>query len=556
MSENRIYTSSRPQVHLQESSLWHYLFPATSNFHPSQPAFIEGHTGRQLTRAEVEDVGLRVKTGLNRLGLHRGDTACLWGLNSLEWVKAGYGVMAAGMIASTANASYEAKEIAHQLNNSGSTILFLDPECVPRFEEARANLDYDFPTERVYLLTTREKNHTKYGVVDDLVRERGVAEVFSGKDIHNTCWLGYSSGTTGLPKGVKTSHHNFTSQLSIVRNGYQPLSQADVLLGFVPLTHVYGSVLVLTQPFSVGCTAVILPRFDEKAALESIQNHKVTHALFVPPVFITLVHSKILSNYDISSLTSIVSAAAPLSSELIEAFKKRVPQAVITQAYGLTETSPLITAFTTAEAAGHDGHIGPLLPSWEARLVDLDGNDVPIGERGELWVRGPCVMRGYHKNPEATANAMHNEWFKTGDVVVVHPDGFLQVVDRVKELIKFKGFQVPPAELEALLITHPKITDVAVLGLYDKNQATELPAAFVTTDETINGPADAAAFDKEIQAWVAGRVAKHKRLAGGVHIVDAVPKTPSGKILRRFLREKGQAEYDAKLAAAGVQAKL
>lgn len=211
---------------------------------------------------------------------------------------------------------------------------------------------------------------------------------------------------------------------------------------------------------------------------------------------------------------------------------------------------------TGAERGQHYGIIGRLLPTFDARLVDDAGNDVPTGERGELWVRGPSIMAGYYKNPEATAKTMHNEWFKTGDVLIRDAQGWYKVVDRVKELIKYKGFQVPPAELEALLLSHPRIKDVGVVGVYDKSQATELPTAFVclAPGDWEDTPEYRGKFDREIQAWVAARAARHKRLGGGVHIVDEIPKSASGKILRRFLRDRAQKEHNEK--ATTTSAKL
>jgi acyl-CoA synthetase (AMP-forming)/AMP-acid ligase II len=210
---------------------------------------------------------------------------------------------------------------------------------------------------------------------------------------------------------------------------------------------------------------------------------------------------------------------------------------------------------TSAEEAGHIGWVGRLIPTFQARLVDENGEDAAEGERGELWVRGPSVMMGYHRNPEATAKTMHEDWLKTGDVLIRSPDGWYKVVDRVKELIKYKGFQVPPAELEALLLQHPHILDAGVVGVYDNAQATELPRAYIAVRPGAAADSDAeAALEAEVAAWVAERVAPHKKLRGGVRIVAAVPKSPSGKILRKDLRVRAAAEREA--AAAQAKARL
>lgn len=280
------------------------------------------------------------------------------------------------------------------------------------------------------------------------------------------------------------------------------------------------------------------------------------HTLIVPPIVIVLLNSEHLPKFDLSSLRTLMSAAAPLGKDLIDAFLARLPHCRITQGYGLTETSPICHIFCGEEAvAGREGWVGRLLPYYQARLVDpATGKDAEEGQPGELYLRGPCVMKGYHNNPEATAKTMDGDWFITGDVLIRDNAGWYKVVDRVKELIKYKGFQVPPAELEALLLTHPKIKDVGVVGVYDASQATELPTAFVCIDpeEDISTAEKRAWFDKEIQAWVAARAARHKRLGGGVHVVDAIPKTPSGKILRRFLRDRAEKERAERIQLTGT----
>ncbi|BEI89355.1 uncharacterized protein CcaverHIS019_0207170 [Cutaneotrichosporon cavernicola] len=553
-----IYTSDYPDVYLPEVGIFEYHFPQNPKFDPDAKAFIDGIDGRSITRREVEHEALCMATGLRKLGLKRRDVACMYGLNSLEWVRAAYGCMAAGLTVSPANYAYSPKELAHQINDSGAQIIFLAPDLVSKFNEARPLLKRAFPDSRVVLLATPENQPVvkRYRIVTDLYGAPGKPERFSGEQVHETTWLCYSSGTTGLPKGVMTTHHNFTSQMQALKVSYQQLTPKDAMLAFVPLSHTYGSTMVLQQPFSMGCPVVLLPKFEEKAALECIEKYKITHGLIVPPIVIVLLHSELVPKYDLRSLKTLMCAAAPLGDDLTKEFESRFPNCVVTQGYGLTETTPIITCLTGDEVEGKSGWVGRLLPTYEARLIDVDGNDVNgIGERGELWVRGPSVMKGYHNNPEATAKTFNDDWFMTGDVLVRSADGWYKVVDRVKELIKYKGFQVPPAELEALLYTHPQIKDAAVVGLYDKSQATELPTAYViVTDEVDKSDSGRAAFNKDIQMWVAARAARHKRLGGGVYIVDELPKSPSGKLLRRFLRDKGQAERDA--GNVQMQAKL
>ncbi|BEJ11435.1 hypothetical protein CspHIS471_0108570 [Cutaneotrichosporon sp. HIS471] len=546
-----IFESPYPQPFLPNTSVFHYLFPDVvggsplAPLDPSLPAYIDGLDGRVLTRADVVDGALRFATGVRSLGVGRGDVALLWGLNSLEWARAIYGSFAAGLTVSPANAGYSAGEIAHQINDSGASILFLCPTLLPVLEEARPLLKRAFPANRVVLLS-RETSGTHRTVADLLASEPGEAERFDGVNAHNTAIMCYSSGTTGLAKGVETTHHNLTSELQALNAGSRQLiSGEDVILGVLPFSHIYGLGMNFLQPAAKGCPVVVLPRFNEVPALEAIQKYRITHALIVPPIVVTLLNSKNVPNYDLTSLKTVVSGAAPLGGEIADAFAKLIPGVIMLQAYGNTETSPVVMtahAHEFAETPGSVATCGKLLPTYQARVVSESGADVGINERGELWVRGPTIMKGYLNNLEATAKAIvHGGWYRTGDVVVVNEGGWYEVVDRVKELIKYKGFQVPPAELEALLLQHPEVVDVGVIGIYDKSQATELPCAYLVTREKLDARREAA-LGKHVAEWVAGRVANHKKLRGGVRIIEAIPKSASGKILRKELRVLAESE--------------
>jgi acyl-CoA synthetase (AMP-forming)/AMP-acid ligase II len=284
-----------------------------------------------------------------------------------------------------------------------------------------------------------------------------------------------------------------------------------------------------------GATIVTMPRFDLDQFLELLERHRVTRAFVVPPIALALAKHPAVENRDLSAVRTIMSGAAPLGAELAEQLASRLGCFVM-QGYGLTETSPVTHTIPPDPERNKPGSIGPPLASTECRLVDAEtGEDVAEGDRGELWVRGPQVMRGYLNNAEATAATIDPDgWLHTGDVATVDADGYFRIVDRLKELIKCKGYQVAPAELEALLLTHPGVSDVAVIGVPD-DEAGELPKAYVV-------PADADLDPDELMSWIAERVAPQKRIRL-VELADGIPKSPSGKILRRVLMDRERAAH-------------
>lgn len=387
--------------------------------------------------------------------------------------------------------------------------------------------------------------------MDDLLGKGtlGAAERFDGPLSNETVFLCYSSGTTGRPKGVESTHKNIVSVCLMV----QPIlpSLQEVILGFLPFYHIYGATMLLPFALLIGSPVVIMPQFEPEAFCRNIEKYKVTMALIVPPVCLAILHHPATNKYNLKTLRTILSGAAPLGASLVKAVHDKLKSVgadtVLVQGYGLTEMSPVSHLLPYDRFLSKAGSAGVLVPNLEARLVGTDGVDVKPGEPGELWLRGPTVMKGYLNNPTATKESITPEgWYKTGDVCVRDDEGFYHIVDRIKELIKYKGYQVPPAEMEALLLQHPKILDAAVIGVYSDEEATELPRAYVVPKVKPQPGAQSAAFSKEIQEWVRARVAKHKFLRGGVVIIDQVPKSAAGKILRRELRDLAKTEFRRK----------
>jgi acyl-CoA synthetase (AMP-forming)/AMP-acid ligase II len=346
--------------------------------------------------------------------------------------------------------------------------------------------------------------------------------------------LPYSSGTTGLPKGVMLTHRNLVAnvaQVEAVDDG----DEADVLIGILPFFHIYGMTVIANVALRRGQTVVTMPRFDLPQFLQLVQDHRVTKAYLVPPILVALAKHPLVDQYDLSSLRSIVSGAAPLGADLARAVVDRLG-CEVKQGYGMTETSPVTHYVPSHRTWTKYGSIGPTVPGVEARLVSVEtGEDVAEGEPGELWVRGPNVMAGYLGNEKATSETIDGDgWLHTGDIAVVDVDGDYTVVDRVKELIKYKGYQVPPAELEALLIAHDAIADAAVIPIPDA-EAGEIPRAYVVLK-----PGHELSED-DVMAYVAERVAPYKKVRE-VRFTDEIPKSASGKILRRVLVDAARAE--------------
>jgi acyl-CoA synthetase (AMP-forming)/AMP-acid ligase II len=484
-----------------------------------KPALIDGPTGRTLAYAEL-DRGVRaLAAGLASRGFGKGDVLAVHMPNLPEYAIVFHGVASAGGRCTTVNPLYTASELTHQLKDSGARMLVTVGPFFDVAKEAAENAG----VEDVFVVGEAE-GATPF---TELLGDPADAPEVEIDPANDLAVLPYSSGTTGLPKGVMLTHRNLVANLLQVQEAF-PIGDDDTLVGVLPFFHIYGMTVIMNQGLLAGATIVTMPRFDLDQFLGLIAEHGVTRAYVVPPIALALAKHPAVDDSDLSSIRTIMSGAAPLGAELAERVAERVDTTVI-QGYGLTETSPVTHCNKPDE--NRPGTIGRALEDTECRIVDPEsGEDVDEGERGELLIRGPQVMAGYLNNDEATAATIDQDgWLHTGDIAVRDADGYYAIVDRLKELIKFKGFQVPPAELEALLITHPEVADVAVIGVPD-DEAGELPKAYVV----------AAGDDLDTHAlmeWVGEQVAPQKRVRL-VEVTDEIPKSPSGKILRRVLVEQ------------------
>ncbi|KAJ7616223.1 AMP binding protein [Mycena polygramma] len=576
----RIYTSDQPDAPILRTSIFSRLFAARApgdigGFPGSQTAFIDAATGTSLTRTELLNLSLSFAHGVmdhptTAPFAIRGATVLIYAPNSLAWPPVLFGCVAAGLRCTLANSGYVSRELAYQYRDSGAGLLFTAENGIGtvRAMFAELGIGRDEGDMRTVVLPSdlrwaggpevalRPECAGLLTLHDLLGRGKLAKESqFEGELAHETVYLCYSSGTTGKPKGVETTHQNMTTILDVLSPTLTltNLGHNQSVLTILPFYHIYGAV-VIHLIFSVGWPLIIQTQFEPFQFCAVIERFKVSMAFIVPPVLVVLGRHPAVEKSDISSLKYMCSAAAPLGADLVKQVKKRLlaqrpagATCLITQAYGLTETTTGTHMLAFDVADRKVGSIGTLLPNIEARIVDDEEGKVEAveGAPGELWVRGKTIMKGYLNNPSATADAITPDgWFKTGDIVVKDRDGFYWVVDRRKELIKYKGFQVPPAELESVLLTHPDIADAAVIGIESREEATELPRAYIVPAhlQDLKTTAEKIAFAEGVVKWVQSRVAKHKFLRGGVCIIEAVPKSAAGKILRRELRELAKQE--------------
>lgn len=512
-----IHQSHRNPVTIPDISITELVLDGLTG-DPGRIVMLDGATGAGLTAADFRARVERLAGGLTAMGQGAGQVTAIMAPNCPDYAVAFHAILWAGGTATTVNPSYTATELRHQLTDSGAGLLITVPALLPLAAEVMAGT-------KVRALAVIGPAAGAVPSIDDLTGPPVTAQVPVNLASHIAA-LPYSSGTTGLSKGVMLTHRN------LVANVVQTIDMLDLgpddrTLGVLPFFHIYGLQVIMNAYLAGGASQTTLPRFDLEAVLRILQDERIGRFFVAPPVVLAFAKHPLVDQYDLSHLHTLFSAAAPLGPELSDACAARLGCEVM-QGYGMTELSPV--THSTFRGQGRAGSAGQVISLTQCRIRDPEtGLDQPAGGLGEVLVTGPQVMAGYLNNPAATAATIDSDgWLHTGDLGYVDADGFLFIVDRVKELIKYKGFQVAPAELEALLVTHPAIADAAVVGRPDE-EAGEVPVAHVVRRAGAEVTAD------EVKAFVAAKVASFKRLAD-VRFIDTVPKSPSGKILRRLLK--------------------
>ncbi|KAH0489406.1 hypothetical protein TgHK011_009838 [Trichoderma gracile] len=551
---------------IPQTNVLTYLFGNGATLSHEPIWFDAKDPSRSLSPHQLVQWIRRLGLGLQRLGVRRGDVVMICTPNHIFVPVAYLGITGSGCIFSGANPVFTVAELSYQLANTEAKAVLAHPSVLSKILEAAAKAN--IPKARIFQFSDSPAIlPPQDGVLD------WKAMLPPYEDAYDWQWpvltpaearrtvatINFSSGTTGLPKGVCVPHASLIAnveQAIHLRHAHrkpawdqQPRNR---WIGLLPLYHAYGQLYACLMAAKTLTPIYVLPKFQYEDFLAAIQRYGVTQLQVAPPIVVMLAKRPETARYDLSSVRHVMCGAAPLSRELQMLCQDKFGFR-ITQGYGMTELT--CSGITFAEGLDGDnlGSVGRLLPNCECKLLDDEGREVGVGEPGELFIRGPNVCLGYWRNEEATRECLDDEgWFRTGDIAVVNSEGLFSIVDRKKELIKVNGLQVAPAELEAVLLENQHIADAAVVDI--KFGEDEWPRAYVVLQPSSRGKVS----PEDIQEWTAARVAKHKRLVGGVVFIDEVPKLASGKIVRKVVRQwsRRDAEEMLKEGTAPVRARL
>ncbi|KAL8961082.1 MAG: hypothetical protein Q9193_002312 [Seirophora villosa] len=566
------FSSPFADLDIPKTNVLSYLFPKDKPAEDKKIWIDSRNPEESIGALDLLQWVSRIGAGLDRLGIREGEVILVHSTNHVLLPVIYLAIIANGRIFSGANPAYTASELRYQLKDTGARLLLAHPSLLATACDAAAQVG--LPSDRVLLFSEKENapvnGITDWHVVlggDDAVESHQWRDMTEEEATQTVAAINYSSGTTGLPKGVCVSHYNLianVAQIAYMKKldktwdaaserwiGKQarPVNTcphyADVILGFLPLYHAYGQLYTCLVAPTLGAPVYMMKQFDFKDMLRYVERYKITRLHIAPPVMVLLGKRPETFHYDLSSLKDITCGAAPLSRELQLDVAQKL-NVSIKQGWGMTEAT--CGGLNTETDEKITGSVGVLFPKIEGKLVGDDGREVTDGQPGEFWLRGPNVTLGYWKNEKATRETFTAEgWLKTGDVAILR-GGSLYMVDRKKELIKVKGFQVAPAELEAVLLEHDAIADAAAVGMHLHDL--EHPRAYIVLKPGERHKIQEA----DIHVWIRSRVAPHKYLTGGIAFVTEVPKSASGKILRKVLRE--WAKRDATMSNSPRSSKL
>ncbi|KAI3915283.1 hypothetical protein MKX01_035542 [Papaver californicum] len=534
-AETFVYRSKLPDIPISNQIPLHaYCFENVSEF-SEKPCLITGSNGRIYSYSETHLLSQKTAVGLSKLGIKKGDVIMLLLQNCPEFVFSFLGASMLGAVSTTANPFYTQTEIFKQFNSSKTKLIITQSQYVEKLRDSAENAPKIGEDFIVVTVDDPPENCLHFSVISDS-DENEIPSV--SIEPESPVVLPYSSGTTGLPKGVILTHKSLISSVAQQVDGENPnlyLKSDDVVLCVLPLFHIYSLHSVLLCSLRAGAGVLLMEKFEITSLLEWIQRYRVSVAPVVPPLVLALAKNPLVENFDLSSIRAVLSGAAPLGKELQDALKSRVPQAIFGQGYGMTEAGPVLAmslVFAKQPFPSKSGSCGTVVRNAELKVIDPEtGLTLRHNQPGEICVRGPQIMKGYLNDVDATSSTIDIEgWLHTGDIGYIDDDDEIFIVDRVKELIKFKGFQVPPAELEALLLSHPSIADAAVVSQKD-DVAGEIPVAFIVRSNGFE------LTEVAVKEYISKQVVFYKRLHK-VFFIKAIPKSPSGKILRKDLRAK------------------
>ncbi|XAR48186.1 Long-chain-fatty-acid--CoA ligase [Bertholletia excelsa] len=527
-----IFRSAYPPVPVPDNMTLPEFVLAGAHLHADKPAFVEAATGKVYSYGEVQRNTWRFAKALRSLGLRKGRVVVVLLPNVAEYGIVALGIMTAGGVFSGANPAAHAAEIKRQVEAADAKLIVTDGAHYEKVTSKKPGATHD---------RTRggrvEENAMYWDELLEAADRANIDAISEDVGENDICALPFSSGTTGTAKGVMLSHRNLVANLcsTLFAVGPELIGQVATL-GLMPFLHIYGFTGICCATLRNKGKVVVMRRYKLETFMNALIDHEVTFAPIVPAIISDMVQSQAMEGFDLGrlKLKAIMTAAAPLAPEVLKAFEKKFPGVEVQEAYGMTEHS-CITLTHGDPSKGHriakKNSVGFIIPNMEVKFVDPHtGQSLPKNTRGEVCVRSQCVMQGYYRNKEETDQTIDEHgWLHTGDIGYIDDDGDVFIVDRIKELIKYKGFQVAPAHLECILLSHPSVRDAAVVSLPDE-EAGEIPAACV-----VKNP-DARESEEEIMSYVASNVASYERVRV-LQFVDGIPRSHSGKILRRVLKE-------------------